>query len=81
VKSDIAFAPMSAMNNRKEVAASETVGCYHCLAIYSGKEVVQFTDDGKTALCPKCNHDCVLPSSKNYDLTPRFLKEIHEFWL
>lgn len=81
MNSNVAFAPMCAMNNRKQIQASETAGCYHCLTVFSAKEVIAFTDEGKTAVCPKCGHDCVLPSSQNYHLDEKLLKEIHDYWL
>jgi hypothetical protein len=36
-------------------------GCFFCLRTYPSSEIVDFTDQGKTAFCPHCGIDAVLP--------------------
>ena len=40
-------------------------GCYNCIEVFKGKEVEHFVDSGKTALCPKCGIDSVIPHQKD----------------
>lgn len=36
---------------------TDKCGCYYCLESCEFKEVTEFVDDGKTALCPNCGID------------------------
>ncbi len=62
--------------HRDAIVASPSVGCFYCLAIYSPSEIEDWVDEpedcprgpGKTALCPKCGIDAVLPESPDYEL-------------
>ena len=49
------------------------VGCYHCCKIYKEAEIEEWTDRGKTAICPKCNIDSVIFEDVTYDR----LKDLH----
>lgn len=66
-------APMQAMNNRNALIG--TCGCYHCLETFEAIEVVDWTDQDRTALCPRCNIDSVLPVSDK-----ELLNKIKEYW-
>lgn len=72
-------AAMNAFKNKSIIDFSTYAGCYHCLAIFEAKEINQYTDSGKTAICPKCGIDTVLGDScMKIDATA--LKEINDFW-
>jgi hypothetical protein len=47
--------------NRDQVTAARVCGCFYCLATFPGAAVQAWVDDGKTALCPRCGVDSVLP--------------------
>ena len=64
-------APFSAFKNRKSLKGS--CGCFHCLETFEVTEIIDWTDDGKTAICPKCNNDSVLNETED-------LQRVHEFW-
>lgn len=51
----------ASFRNRGSVKTGGQCGCYYCLATFSGCAIVEWTDDGQTALCPRCNIDSVLP--------------------
>ena len=36
--------------------------CFHCCAEFGHKKIVAWVDKGKTALCPKCGIDSVIPA-------------------
>ena len=67
------------IENKQQVLASQTCRCAHCLATFSGAEVTEFTDKGKTAICPKCGVDAVLPDCVE-GLDDQLLQEIHDYW-
>ena len=67
------------IENKQQVLASQTCRCAHCLATFSGAEVTEFTDKGKTAICPKCGVDAVLPDCVE-GLNETLLQEIHDYW-
>jgi hypothetical protein len=33
-----------------------------------------------TAMCPRCGIDSVIGSASGIDLTPEFLRKMHDFW-
>ena len=67
------------IENTQQVLASQTCRCAHCLATFSGAEVTEFTDKGKTAICPNCGEDAVLPDCVE-GLDDQLLQEIHDYW-
>jgi len=62
--------------NRDEVTASELCGCFYCLAVFGSPEIDEWWDDGRTAVCPRCGIDSVLPGETNKE----FLLEMYEYW-
>ena len=62
--------------HRSEVASSDICGCFYCGAIFPPGEILEWIDDGKTALCPKCTVDSVLGSSSGFPITTEFLEEM-----
>jgi hypothetical protein len=61
---------------------SRNCGCFHCLSIFKPNEIIDWIDEpencpkdgGRTAICPNCGVDSVLPDSIDYDLTKNFLE-------
>lgn len=51
----------NSFNNRSALAQLGIAGCCSCLATFTADKVVQWTDDGATAVCPCCGLDAVLP--------------------
>jgi NAD-dependent SIR2 family protein deacetylase len=64
--------------HRALIERSKVVGCFYCQQMYSPLEIVEWIDDGKTALCPKCGIDTVLPDS--VFLADQVLKAMYEYW-
>ncbi|MEJ7861745.1 MAG: cytoplasmic protein [Pyrinomonadaceae bacterium] len=67
-------------NHRKELLASDVCGCFYCLEIYSPREILDWVDDDKIALCAKCGIDSVIGSTSNYSITKEFLTEMKKHW-
>ncbi len=68
------------MRNKKALLTNDKAGCYHCLEIFNVNEIKSYTDQGETALCPKCNIDAVI-SGSSIDLNKQKLEEIKKYWL
>jgi hypothetical protein len=70
-------------DHRIEVLASDSCGCFYCLASFPPSEIKEWIDGGQTALCPRCGIDSVLGSSRfgaGLGISPTFLAEMHELW-
>lgn len=72
-------APIYAMKNKKFIDESEMCGCYNCTNIFSKNDIIQWTDNGKTAICPHCIVDTVL-SQSYMPLDKESLQKIHNYW-
>lgn len=54
---------MAISQNNRETVKGKRCSCYFCLSYFDGDSVTDYTDDGKTAICPKCDVYSVLPES------------------
>jgi hypothetical protein len=77
--------------HRNELENSSLCGCFYCLAIFPPSDIVEWIDDGQTALCPKCPVDSVIGSMSGpvdsvigsmsgYPITTEFLQRMHDHW-
>jgi hypothetical protein len=66
--------------HRRELAASESCGCFYCLSIFEPVEIERWVDKGGTALCPRCGIDSVIGSASGYPITRDFLERMHRKW-
>jgi len=60
--------------NKKEISKSKKCGCFFCLSTFDPKEITEWTDEGQTAVCPKCGVDSIL--GDDYDISPGALKKL-----
>lgn len=67
------------MHNRPFLTGQARCGCFHCLEFYSVNEIMDWTDDGQTAICPRCGVDAVLSTCTD-SLTADFLARMHVRW-
>jgi len=66
---------------------SKSAGCFYCLAIFPPSEITAWVNDpptmglrdGRTALCPRCGIDAVLPDAI-MPITPDFLDQMKKEW-
>ena len=72
-------AALIAFHNKSEISLCQECGCYHCLKVFPKEEIKEWTDNSKTALCPHCGIDAVLPNTA-YALTKEVLAPIHDYW-
>jgi hypothetical protein len=76
--------------NKEWVEKSKYCGCFYCLTVVPSNSIKEYIDEGlsdkkesstvKTALCPKCRIDSLIPDVAGYDLSKQFLEEMHDFW-
>jgi uncharacterized paraquat-inducible protein A len=66
--------------NRAELQISSHCGCFYCLAVFTPVEIVEWVDEGQTALCPRCPVDSVIGSAAGYPITADFLLRMHDKW-
>ena len=76
---NLTTAPMFAFNNRDKLGVQ--CGCYSCCAVFPATDIVEWTDNEKTAICPKCKTDSVLSESVIGKNNPEsVLRQINEYW-
>jgi len=64
----------------KRSKTARFAGAFYCLEVFPPSEIEDWTDDGDTALCPKCGIDSVLGSISGYPIERQFLKKMHDQW-
>jgi hypothetical protein len=48
-------------HNRRYMTPGTACGCFYCLQVFPADEVVEWIDDGRTPLCPRCGIESVVP--------------------
>ena len=68
------------MENKSLLENSDQCGCFYCQKIYHPSEIKEWCDEGKTAICPHCGIDSVLPDIGPVNISSKLLKELNEFY-
>lgn len=55
-------------------------GCYRCISIFPPSDITETTDDGQTAMCPKCGVDSVLPDTPDFAINIDSLTRLNKRW-
>ena len=76
---DEAILQLSIQNRILGVERSQQCGCFCCGAVFPANIVVDYVDDNRTALCPRCNIDSVLPDAW-IELSRELLVEVGKRW-
>src|SRR5437879_1131077 len=66
-------------HNRQLLAEAAICGCFYCFKEFAFDQIVEWVDEGRTALCPDCGIDAVLgfdTEKTNQDL----LHRMREYW-
>lgn len=48
--------------------------------IFSPKEITEWIDNNKTAVCPYCGVDSIIRESSGYPITKEFLEIMKTYW-
>jgi hypothetical protein len=64
--------------NEQRLRLAHRAGCYSCKEIFPTSEIVGWYDDEpcRTAECPRCHVDSVVPESPEFILTPELMKQM-----
>ncbi|WP_321992642.1 cytoplasmic protein [Marispirochaeta aestuarii] len=66
-------------SHEQDIKNSKICGCFYCLNIFSPEEIDEWWDEksgSKTATCPKCGIDAILPDSIGHEITEELLEEM-----
>ena len=66
--------------NETIISKSKQCGCYYCKTVFDSITIEEWTDEDleeRTALCPNCGVDAVIPDSFPI-INKDFLKALHE---
>ena len=74
--------------NEDTIRESRLVGCFSCITIFPPSEIEVWIDESentlhdekRTATCPKCCVDSLLPESDDYIITKKLLKKMNKYW-
>jgi hypothetical protein len=66
--------------HREEVLSSEQCGCFFCGATFKPGAIMEWVENGRTALCPGCGIDAVIGSDSNYPISRGFLIAMFKYW-
>ena len=72
----MAYVTHRSFNNHSALAQARVAGCYACLSVFAPEQVVRWTFDDTTAVCPHCGVDAVLPGADD----PAELLEARALW-
>lgn len=64
---DFRTASELSLKNRSMIKEGVPCGCYFCLQIIDGSVIEEWTDNGETALCPRCTIDAIIPNETDID--------------
>ena len=78
---DLKNSAQYAWNNFDTVKNSTICGCFHCVEIINKNDINEWTDYGKTAICPKCGRDTIVPQNNSIIINLENLKKIHDYRL
>lgn len=72
--------PLFSMRNKNLQSISNNAGCYYCCKIFESKSVINYTDEGETALCPHCGIDAVIFDCTNFQMNVENLQKAKKYW-
>ena len=78
----------ASIRHEAEIKNSQKCGCFNCMAMFNPQHITERIDErpnaqgisGRTALCPICGIDSVLPDSIGVPLTLTLLEEMNQVW-
>lgn len=67
-------------NHRDQLVLSDVCRCFYCLETFFPAEIEERTDEGGTAICPKCGVYAVIGSASGVPLDTAFFQQMHQHW-
>lgn len=66
--------------NREKIEHTDLCGCFYCKKTFQPNEIKQWTDEGQTAICPKCGVDSVIYNDSEYMITQEDLGILNKYY-
>ena len=66
-------------SHEKDIKNSKICGCFYCISIFTPDKIKEWWEEkssGKTAVCPKCGIDAVIPDDTEYEITVELLEKM-----
>ncbi|MET0546236.1 MAG: hypothetical protein ABWZ40_07990 [Caulobacterales bacterium] len=76
----IMAARAAALDNRDAIQTATLCACYACGEDFAPAAIREWTDSDRTALCPYCGVDGVIPDVSGLPLTVDFLARCAVYW-
>ncbi len=67
-------------HNKLVLEESRICGCFFCLKVFDPQEIKDWCDNGKTAICPNCGIDSIIPRTNQYPINKEFLTSMKKYW-
>lgn len=68
------------LNNYDLIAQSNKCYCFYCKTEFSSKDIKEFVDNNKTAICPNCKNKSILPDAIDDKITKEIIEDMKNFW-
>jgi len=65
--------------NRELLAKVKRAGCFSCRSLIRVRDIRDWTDNGRTALCPRCEIDAIIPSGQGFKINKKLLGILHKY--
>jgi hypothetical protein len=66
--------------HRVEIENSQSARCFYCLDSFKPSEILDWTDDKRTAICPRCGIDSVIGDASGVQMNDEFFRQMHWYW-
>lgn len=66
--------------NKELVGLADKCYCFYCKESMASGEIVDYADEGQTAICPKCGIDSIIPDSIPEPLDEDIISEMNAYW-
>ena len=67
-------------HNEEMVKRSAKCYCFYCKGTFNSNEVVSYSEDTQSALCPRCNNASILPDSIEEQIDEQTISEMNAYW-
>ncbi len=68
------------LNNKKLLSELDSASCFYCLNSFPTADIKEWVDDEKTALCPICGIDSVIPNNLSLKVDNDLLEIMHKHY-
>lgn len=77
---DLRIGHAASSHHKKQLEKSGGCACFYCVQMFCFDEIDDWTDDGETAICPKCGIDAVIPADIIPEEGGSFVKRMQQYW-